>query len=278
MTTTPTTPATVADLSGTWTLDPAHTRIGFVARHAMVTNRVPVSVDGRDRDPDALALHGLERLLKPERDTTFDPLVVTHRLRAHHDAILVGIGTLLADDPQLNVRLAEGPNPQPVIVDSHLRTPLNARIWTNPRTPWIATLDTGSLAAKALIERGAKLIQLPADDQGQVDLAALFAYLGAADIRSVMVEGGAAIITNMMRQQLAHYAVVTVAPRFLPGVRVNSPTQSVVAALQEPSYTQAGSDIIVWGDLDWTFAAGLSFSQVIAQNNFATSPTVSSTL
>ncbi len=141
-----------------------------------------------------------------------ESLVVTHQLRAQHDAILVGIGTILADNPQLTVRLVDGPNPQPIIVDSHLRIPLDARIWSHPKVPWIATLDTETPAAQALRKRGARLIPLPATPQSQVDLTALFTYLGASGVRSTMVEGGAAIIASLIRQQLAHYAVVTVSP------------------------------------------------------------------
>ncbi|MBM2842777.1 MAG: RibD family protein, partial [Anaerolineales bacterium] len=59
----------------------------------------------------------------------------THALRARHDGVLVGVGTILADDPQLTVRHAAGPNPQPIVLDTGLRTPLPARILSNPRRP-----------------------------------------------------------------------------------------------------------------------------------------------
>src|SRR4029079_2712702 len=66
-----------------------------------------------------------------------ESLRFTHALRAGHDGILVGVGTVLADDPELRVRLVEGRDPQPVIVDSHLSTPAGARLLA--RTPWIGT-------------------------------------------------------------------------------------------------------------------------------------------
>ncbi len=184
----------------------------------------------------------------PMRISGPESLYVTHQLRAQHDAILIGIGTLLADNPRLTVRLAEGSHPQPIIVDTHLRLPLDARIWSHPKPPWIATLETEIPAAQALRARGARLLQIPSTANGKVDLSALFAHLGAEGISSVMVEGGATIISTLIRQQLAHYAVVTIAPRFATGIRVNTPASQPTANLQDVNYTQAGNDILLWGE------------------------------
>lgn len=184
----------------------------------------------------------------PMRISGAESLYVTHQLRAQHDAILVGIGTVLADDPRLTVRLAEGSHPQPIIVDSHLRLPLNARIWSHPKLPWIATLDTETPAAQALQERGARLLRIPSTFNGQVDLSALFARLGDEGILTVMVEGGAVIIASLILNQLAHYAVVTIAPRYAPGVRVIAPSTQAIAMLQDVRYTRAGNDIVLWGE------------------------------
>jgi 3,4-dihydroxy 2-butanone 4-phosphate synthase/GTP cyclohydrolase II len=188
----------------------------------------------------------------PLRISGPESLHVTHQLRAHHDAILVGIGTLLADNPQLTVRLVEGPQPQPIIVDSYLRMPLDARIWAHAKAPWIATLESQSPAAQTLRARGARILPVAATQEGQVELSALFTQLANLGIRSIMVEGGAAIIGSLVRRQLAHYAVITVAPRFRPGVHVTPPGSQATATIHEATYTQAGSDIILWGQLDWS--------------------------
>jgi GTP cyclohydrolase II len=184
----------------------------------------------------------------PMRISGPESLYVTHQLRAQHDAILIGIGTLFADNPRLTVRLAEGSHPQPIIVDTQLRLPLDARIWSHPKPPWIATLETETPAAQALRARGARLLQIPATANRQVDLSALFARLGTEGISSVMVEGGATIISTLIRQQLAHYAVVTIAPHFATGIRLNTPELQPSANLQKVSYTQAGNDILLWGE------------------------------
>src|SRR5512143_3712545 len=68
----------------------------------------------------------------------------THQLRAAHDAILVGIGTVLGDDPRLNVRLTGGPSPRPIVLDSSLRSPLTARCLEANRRPIVATIDRAS--------------------------------------------------------------------------------------------------------------------------------------
>ncbi|MCX8062267.1 MAG: RibD family protein, partial [Anaerolineales bacterium] len=95
---------------------------------------------------------------------------LTHQLRALHDAILVGVGTVLSDDPRLTVRLVHGRQPQPVILDSHLRLPLDAAVFENPeRVVWIATLeDSQHLRWQALQARGAVLLTFPSDPEGRV--------------------------------------------------------------------------------------------------------------
>ncbi|MEZ4684476.1 MAG: GTP cyclohydrolase II, partial [Caldilineaceae bacterium] len=76
---------------------------------------------------------------RPLRISGDRAMQMTHMLRAAHDAILVGVGTVLADDPRLTVRLAPGNDPQPIILDSSLRTPLTARCLQNARAPWLIT-------------------------------------------------------------------------------------------------------------------------------------------
>src|SRR5438105_4961079 len=85
-----------------------------------------------------------------------DSLRFTHALRAGHDGILVGVGTVLADDPELRVRLVDGRDPQPVIVDSNLSTPAEARLLA--RSPWIGSAHHGHGERRARMEaRGARM-------------------------------------------------------------------------------------------------------------------------
>ncbi|HXF63333.1 MAG TPA: GTP cyclohydrolase II [Caldilineaceae bacterium] len=224
---------------------------GAAARHVARTGRPFVTLSYAQSLDGSIgaATGGPLALSGPEA------LRVTHALRAAHDAILVGIGTVLADDPRLTVRLVEGPDPQPVVVDSHLRLPAGARLLSNPKRPWIAHLNGAPLAGEKLSERGAKLLTMPADSAGEVDLDALLLSLGAQGIQTVMVEGGARIIASLLARRLVHYAVITIAPRFIAGQRLPlaaaSPDLSLAGALSAPAYTQAGADLVLWGELTW---------------------------
>jgi 3,4-dihydroxy 2-butanone 4-phosphate synthase/GTP cyclohydrolase II len=180
-------------------------------------------------------------------------LTLTHALRAAHDAILVGVGTVLADDPRLTVRLVAGADPQPVILDSTLRTPATARLLDHPRGVRILTTERSRECDRAtLAAHGAEIMVLPADATGRVALPALRDALARRGVRSVMVEGGAAVLSAFVAAHLANYAVVTLAPRLVGGLHAF--THSVNGAaphLAQVAYTQAGDDLIVWGEPQW---------------------------
>jgi 3,4-dihydroxy 2-butanone 4-phosphate synthase/GTP cyclohydrolase II len=182
---------------------------------------------------------------------------LTHRLRAAHDAILVGIGTVLADNPLLNVRLVEGKDPQPVVVDSQLRFPLEANLLHHhPLSPWIATSAQVDAERQRQLEvAGARVMRLPTMASGLVDLSALLHRLGEWGINSVMVEGGARIITNFLTRQLVDHVVVTVVPRLIGGLHavgslgLLEPT--LFPSLQHVGYQRLGEDLVMWGDVAW---------------------------
>ena len=181
---------------------------------------------------------------------------MTHRLRAAHDAILVGIGTVIADDPQLTVRLVRGKDPQPVIVDSRLRFPPWARLLRNGRRPWIATTEAADPARQATLEAaGARVMRLPAGPDGLVDLAALLEHLHRLRIRSLMVEGGAMVISNFLAGHLADRLVLTIAPMMLGGLNavanLGQLNGRAMPRLSRPQYQALGKDMVLFGDLIW---------------------------
>ncbi len=181
-----------------------------------------------------------------------EALAATHQLRASHDAILVGIGTVLADDPQLTVRFTPGQNPRPIIVDSQLRCPPEARcLFDASRRPIIATLASAPAERESkLAAKGAAVARLPTRD-GRVELGAMLDWLGLQGIRTLMVEGGAGIITAFLQERLADQAVLTIAPVFIGGTRAVSsllaPDAGNFPRLTGISWQPAGKDLIVSG-------------------------------
>ncbi len=178
-----------------------------------------------------------------------ESLRLTHQLRAAHDAILVGIGTVLADDPRLTVRQVEGADPRPVVLDSHLRLPPTAALLRGRRRPIVATTPAAALPAEAeLVARGAEVVRLPAGPAGRVDLVALLRWLRSRGLLSLMVEGGAEVITAFLEARLVDRLAVTIAPVLVGGL-------SAVGALparprlRAPRQRQLGQDVVIWGDL-----------------------------
>lgn len=184
-------------------------------------------------------------------------LKLTHHLRAAHDAILVGIGTILADNPLLNVRLVEGKNPQPVVVDSQLRFPLEANLLQHhPLSPWIATSEQADVGRQRQLEAaGARIVRLPRTANGDINLQALLAQLGTWGVNSLMVEGGARIITSFLSHQLVDHLVLTIVPRLVGGVHAVGNLGQLASppfpGLSQPQYQQLGEDLVLWGDVTW---------------------------
>lgn len=184
---------------------------------------------------------------------------VTHQLRAAHQAVLVGIGTVLADNPQLSVRLAEGHNPQPVILDAYLRIPHETNLLNRTSDlPWIACgLDVDENQQEALVKKGVKLIPCPADEQGNLNLVVVLKHLFRLGIHSLLVEGGARVITSFLTGHLVDQAVLTVAPIWLMGVpAVDRPAAKGSSSLNplrgspqlvDPVYETYGRDLVIWG-------------------------------
>ena len=181
---------------------------------------------------------------------------LTHQLRACCQSILVGIGTVLADNPSLTVRRVEGQNPQPIILDTRLRTPLDANLVKRPDlSTWIVNgnHDTGN-PNSALRQKGATLISCRCADDGLIDLPALMDELANRQVDSVMVEGGARVITSFVKLKLVDLFVITVSPKLvggLPVIDAESFKASSFLQLKEVHYQQLGQDIVIWARPAW---------------------------
>ena len=187
----------------------------------------------------------------------------THRMRAETDAILVGIGTVLADDPRLTVRHVEGIDPVRVVLDAELRTPPDAAILDSKREStaptWIFHAEDADSSRKDALSRPEiELIAVPRHARG-VDLGAVLKELGARDIVRLMAEGGAHVHGSFLDSGLADRVAIFVAPRimgdaeaisFAAGGVVESVGQS--SRLVRTEIRAFGTDWLVSGDLERT--------------------------
>jgi len=177
--------------------------------------------------------------------------VMTHRLRSAHDAILVGVGTVLADNPRLTVRLVEGPDPRPIVLDSQARTPPGAQLLRGPQPALILTgPDAPAERLRRLVDAGAQVLMIESSTDGGLDLPAAFARLLAAGVRRIMIEGGAAVIAASLRARLVDLIILTVSPRWESGLPALN-GDGVRLGLEAPHWLALDADGIVWGRPAW---------------------------
>jgi diaminohydroxyphosphoribosylaminopyrimidine deaminase/5-amino-6-(5-phosphoribosylamino)uracil reductase len=175
------------------------------------------------------------------------------RLRDHHDAVLVGIGTVLADDPRLTARLPGARDPIRIVIDTRLRTPPAAHLLpkkSGPRTIVVCGAQAPAEREAALVAKGAEIWRLGTHRNGRVDLYPLNAMLADTGITSVLVEGGGEIHAYMLERGFADELVIYLAPKIVGG-----PAKSWVGGKGLASLTSAhkfifdGDPVDLGGDL-----------------------------
>lgn len=187
-------------------------------------------------------------------------LKLAHKLRREHDAIMVGIGTVLKDDPRLTVRLVGGRDPLRVILDSKLRLPARARVLANgaARHTLVITTEAADPARAAELESlGAEVLRIDAAPDGTgVDVTQAIRHLGRRGIESVLVEGGAATVTSLLAARLVDRLVIAIAPKIV-GRGIEAVGDLGIDHLKDAlifssfKMRRLGPDIIVDARLDW---------------------------
>jgi 2,5-diamino-6-(ribosylamino)-4(3H)-pyrimidinone 5'-phosphate reductase len=140
-----------------------------------------------------------------------------HRLRAGSDAVMVGISTVLADDPMLTARLVKGKNPARIVLDSRGRIPMDSRLLrtaSETRTIVAVTAHAPEDAVSRIRQAGAEVIVAGKET---VDLKKLFSTLAKMGFRRLLIEGGGELNWSVLRLGLADELAVTVAPRIAGG-------------------------------------------------------------
>jgi len=178
---------------------------------------------------------------------------LAHRLRSIHQAVLVGVNTIIQDDPQLNVRLVKGKNPIRIVVDSRFRSPLQAKAFKRgTKTMLAVTPKANKRRIRDFEKKGVEILILKKNKTGQVDLEDLLRKLGERNVRSLLVEGGSKIITSFLKQKLVDRMVIVIAPLIIgKGIRgiesVRTRKAGDLASLSSLKIYECGDDVILDG-------------------------------
>jgi riboflavin-specific deaminase-like protein len=181
--------------------------------------------------------------------------MVSHSMRAHCDAVMAGIGTVINDDPQLTVRLVPGSSPIRVVLDSTLRLSAEAKVVSEEGATIVITTDRSEIQRRReLMTKGAEIAVLAQRD-GLVDLGEALGYLRRRGIESLLVEGGAKVITSFLGSRgLADRLVVSIAPRVMGlgteavgDLGISEVSSSLV--LSDPIVHLVGQDVVLGADL-----------------------------
>jgi diaminohydroxyphosphoribosylaminopyrimidine deaminase/5-amino-6-(5-phosphoribosylamino)uracil reductase len=182
-----------------------------------------------------------------------------HLLRAQQDAVIVGIGTVLADDPMLTVRDAPGHSPLRVVFDTKLRLPITSQLVQSAREvpTWVVcTTDAPSSVAEQLVERGVEVLRAPPSAEGRIEPLAGLRLLAARGVVRAMIEGGAELAGSVLAGEVvdelhAFIAPILLGPRGRPGAVdwAGPPTPAEAPCIAEPQWEVCGVDAHVWGPL-----------------------------
>lgn len=138
----------------------------------------------------------------------------SHKLRASSDAVMVGVGTVLKDNPQLNVRLIPGRNPLKIVLDTKLRTPVKAKLFGDGKT--IIMTSRASLVQRDRYDPvKVSFAAVDLDEQGRLNLPQVLSELGRRQVSILLVEGGGVLASELLRQGLVDHFICCINPSFL---------------------------------------------------------------
>ena len=187
--------------------------------------------------------------------TSIDSRRYVHSLRATYDAVLIGAGTALKDNPSLTVRLVDGRNPQKIVVDSKLKLSPDLNVFKkNPEKGVILLTSENSSQKHKKIEKlaaqGIKIIFLKEESSGLLDLRHALKELGKLNITSVLVEGGSKIFTSFIKEYLFDEILMFVSPKLL-GCGIPSVGNLGIKSLRQAvkikvvNVKQTGDDVLI---------------------------------
>ncbi|KAK4508849.1 uncharacterized protein ATC70_013472 [Mucor velutinosus] len=197
-------------------LDPIYSNISLLDDRPFITLTFAQSLDGK------IAKQGQQVLISGK-----ESMAMTHRLRTLHDGILVGIGTALVDNPQLNARYLSADTaikqPQPIVLDPFMKLPTNCKLIGNYQhgageQPWLVVSEKAFVEEtdkRVVLEKaGVKFIPVKALENGRLPLSEVFKALKANGIHTLMIEGGSRIIQSCLTDAWDQL-IITTAPMFI---------------------------------------------------------------
>lgn len=175
-----------------------------------------------------------------------------HEDRNRYTAIMVGVGTVIADDPLLNCRLHErGRNPIRIICDTKLRTPLDSQLVSTAKDiqTMIATACTDSKRQKPYLDKNCQIIEVPIEVEGQsIDLSVLMTKLGEKNIDSILLEGGSTLNFSALKSGIVNRVQAYIAPKLFGGKEAKTPIGGIGFAKVEDSIKLKNMQINMFGD------------------------------
>jgi diaminohydroxyphosphoribosylaminopyrimidine deaminase/5-amino-6-(5-phosphoribosylamino)uracil reductase len=226
----------------------------IITRLPFVTLKVAQSLDGKIADAA-----GRSRWISNEQARR-----LVHRWRWQSDAVLVGIGTILADDPQLTVREETGPQPRRIVVDTHLRIPPAAKILNDDHVAQTIIMighECKEHEKMAEIQnRGARIWPIRTTAAGSLDMRHLVERIGQEGIASVLVEGGRRLFSSLLESRFADRLKCFVAPKLLgdgvpafQGLPINSLSQSIF--IEKTKWEILGDNVLISGLISYPRSA-----------------------
>lgn len=170
------------------------------------------------------------------------------KLRLWADAILVGVNTILQDNPRLTCRVAPNKELLKIILDSHLRIPLDALVFRKGKVI-IFTAENNSLKAKQLTQKGVKIIKLEKNKQGLLPWQRILKELYQMGIATLLIEGGATVASEALKAKIVDKIYLFLAPKLLGKGISFTDTLAKTIKLKEYELHQMGNDILIEGYL-----------------------------
>ena len=182
-----------------------------------------------------------------------ESFTLTHELRSLHSSILVGRKTVMADNPRLTVRLVQGKNPTPVVLDTHGKISPNSKIFQEQeRNVYIVgSRESGAFDTFCTTNNGYKKLYCETLENGLLDLNHLMSLLQNQGVESVMVEGGSKVISNFLSAGLVDCLLLTISPKLVGGYNALSHYGLSQLGFKKSHFVSVGEDIVFWGYPEW---------------------------